>query len=622
VGFISLGCPKNLVDSEVMMGLLDHAGARLTNHPEDAEILVVNTCSFIDTAKQESVDTILEMARHKTSGRARKLIVAGCLVERYRDEIMKSIPEVDAVVGTGELESILEAAGLARPAAASISPFNILTTTQAAVMHPGKESQAGTHKHGHAESARTKGTGFSPYIAPTKEGGALAPASVKGTGFSPYIDPAKEEGALAPASVKGTGFSPYIDPAKEEGALAPASVKGTGFSPYIDPAKEEGALAPASVKGTGFSPYIDPAKEEGALAPEVNSRPEGDLRESQGRFKRDDWQGATHLLPTYLYDESTPRFLTTPKSSAYIKIAEGCDHPCTFCVIPNLRGKFRSRRFESVVAEARILVARGVQEITLIGQDTTCYGEDLGIKDGLATLLDALAKIEGVRWLRFLYAYPNRITGKLLDTIAKHDNICKYLDVPLQHASPSVLKTMKRGAGADIFLRTLDKVRAAVPGIALRTSFIVGFPGESQEDIAILEDFVKEAKFDWLGVFSYSDEEGSGAFSLDAKIPKRTIESRKRRLMKLQQSISKQAKQQWVGRELVVLAEGESEETPLLWEGRTQFHAPEIDGKVYINDFAELGPDVTELQPGRFYKAEITEAHEYDVVARILSGPL
>jgi ribosomal protein S12 methylthiotransferase len=505
VGFISLGCPKNLVDSEVMMGLLDRAGARLTAHPEEAEILVVNTCSFIDTAKQESVDTILEMARFKSSGSARKLIVAGCLVERYRDEIQKSIPEVDAVVGTGELESILEAAGLTMPAAApaSISLFNILVANGHAEVRPGLESRAATHK------------------------------------------------------------------------------------------------------------------------PETTSfRAEGNLREQQGRFRRNDWQGATHLLPTYLYDESTPRFLTTPKSSAYIKIAEGCDHPCTFCVIPNLRGKFRSRRFESVVAEAQQLVARGVQEITLIGQDTTCYGEDLGLKDGLATLLDSLARIEGLRWLRFLYAYPNRITGKLLDTIARHDNICKYLDVPLQHASPAVLKTMKRGAGADIFLKTLEKVRAAVPGIALRTSFIVGFPGETADDTLILEDFIKEARFDWLGVFSYSDEEGSGAFSLDTKVPRRTIESRKRRLMKLQQSISKRAKQQWIGRELVVLAEGESEETPLLWEGRTQFHAPEIDGKVYINDFAGLGENVTTLEPGRFYKAEIIEAHEYDVVARVLSGPV
>ena len=526
VGFISLGCPKNLVDSEVMMGLLDRAGARLTANVEQADILVVNTCSFIDTAKQESVDTILEMARHKTSGSAKKLIVAGCLVERYRDEIMKNIPEVDAVVGTGELEAILAAAGLSSPApAASISPFTILTGAQAAVTHPGKESQSGTHKS-------------------------------------------------------------------------------------------------ASAKGTGFSPYIDLAENEGALAPEVKFRPEGDLREQQGRFRRDDWQGAAHLLPTYLYDETTPRFLTTPKSSAYIKIAEGCDHPCTFCVIPNLRGKFRSRRFESVVAEAQSLVARGVQEITLIGQDTTCYGEDLGLKDGLSDLLDAIARIDGVRWLRFLYAYPNRITGKLLETIARHDNICKYLDVPLQHASPAVLKTMKRGAGADIFLKTLEKVRKAIPGIALRTSFIVGFPGETLRDVEILEQFIAEAKFDWLGVFSYSDEEGSGAFSFNEKIPKRTIEARKRRLMKLQQSISKRAKQQWVGRELVVLAEGESEETPLLWEGRTQFHAPEIDGKVYINDFADLGADVTALEPGRFYKAEITEAHDYDVVARIVSGPL
>ena len=495
MGFVSLGCPKNLVDSEVMMGLLDRAGARLTAHPEEADILVVNTCSFIDTAKQESIDTILEMARHKTEGRARKLIVAGCLVERYRDEIRKSIPEVDAVVGTGELESILEAAGLA-PVAAAPSLFSILTSSQSAAVRAGQESQAGTHKHG--------------------------------------------------------------------------------------------------------------------------ARPEGDHREQQGRFSRDDWQGATHLLPTYLYDETTPRFLTTPRSSAYIKIAEGCDHPCTFCVIPNLRGKFRSRRFESVVAEARQLVARGVSEITLIGQDTTCYGEDLGLKDGLATLLDALAAIEGLRWLRFLYAYPNRVTGRLLDTIARRDNICKYLDLPLQHASPDVLKRMKRGAGADIFLKTLEKVRAAVPGIALRTSFIVGFPGESLRDFELLEEFIGEARFDWLGVFTYSDEEGSSAFSLDAKIPKRTIESRKRRLMKLQQAISKKAKQQWIGRELVLLAEGESEETPLLWEGRTQFHAPEIDGKVYINDFGELEA----LKAGRFYRAEITEAHEYDVVARVVSGPL
>ncbi|HEY1255336.1 MAG TPA: 30S ribosomal protein S12 methylthiotransferase RimO [Terracidiphilus sp.] len=494
VGFISLGCPKNLVDSEVMMGLLDRAGARLTARPDEAQILVVNTCSFIDTAKQESIDTILEMARHKTSGSAKKLIVAGCLVERYRDEILKSIPEVDAVVGTGELEAILEAAGLATTSDAP-SPFNILSG--AAETRPGQESRSGTHRH-------------------------------------------------------------------------------------------------------------------------ASSRPEGDQRELQGRFRRDDWQGAAHYLPTYLYNENTPRLLTTPKSSAYIKIAEGCDHPCSFCVIPNLRGKFRSRRFESVIAEAQQLVARGVQEITLIGQDTTCYGEDLGIKDGLAQLLDTLAQIAGVRWLRFLYAYPNRITSRLLDTIARHDNICKYLDLPLQHASPAVLKRMKRGGSPEIFLKTLEKVRATIPGVALRTSFIVGFPGESVPDFDLLSDFIRHANFDWLGVFNYSDEEGSGAYALDAKLSKRTIEARKRKLMKLQQGISKRAKQQWVGRELLILAEGESEETPLLWEGRSQFHAPEIDGKLYINDFGELPA----LQEGRFYRAQITEAHDYDVIARVLSGPL
>jgi len=500
VGFVSLGCPKNLVDSEVMMGLLDHAGAQITSDPETADVLVVNTCSFIDSAKQESVDTILEMARHKashgTGGTAQKLIVAGCLVERYRDEIRKNIPEVDAVVGTGELENILAAAGVRpRPKTQEASPFTILTTVVATGIHP--------------------------------------------------------------------------------------------------TAAEPTAAAPAVIA----------------------SRSEGDLRESQGRFSRHEWDGAQPALPQYLYDEHTPRLRATPGSSAYIKIAEGCDHPCSFCVIPNLRGKFRSRRFESVIAEARQLVAQGVQEITLIGQDTTCYGEDFGLKDGLAQLLDRLAQVDGVRWLRFLYAYPNKITGRLLDTIARHDNICKYLDVPLQHASGDVLKRMKRGANADIFLKTIEKVRAAVPGIALRTSFIVGFPGETEQDFEDLTQFVREAKFDWMGAFGYSDEDGSKSFHLDEKVPQKLIESRKRTLMRIQKSISKKAKQKWVGRQFDLLVENESEETPLLWEGRTQFHAPEIDGKVYINDF---GP-FEQLTLGGFYRCEVTEAHEYDVVARVLS---
>ena len=304
VGFVSLGCPKNLVDSEVMMGFLARAGAELCPRAEDADVIVVNTCSFIESAQQESVNTILEMAAHKTSGRATKLVVAGCLVERFRDEIRKRIPEVDAVVGTGELQNILAAAGIAPAPVPSYSPFVVLP-----------------------------------------------------------------------------------------------------------------------------------------------SRAEGDARAAQGRFSRGQWDGAIADLPNYLYDDETPRILATPKSTAYIKIAEGCDHPCTFCIIPQLRGQFRSRRFESVIAEAERLARSGVREITLIGQDTTCYGEDFGLKDGLALLLGKLAEIEDLRWVRFLYAYPNKITGKLLETIGSSEKICSYMDVPLQHASAPVLKRMKRGGG-------------------------------------------------------------------------------------------------------------------------------------------------------------------------------
>ena len=466
------------------MGYLDRAGAEITTRPELADILVVNTCSFIDKAKQESVDTILEMAQHKVQGKARRLVVAGCLVERYRDEIRKNIPEVDAVVGTGELEQILAAAGLEAPSAALPAEpqlFNILSAS-------------------------------TPHAAPA-------------------------------------------------------------------------------------------------------SRPEGDLRESQGRFAREEWQGSRPALPQYLYDHATPRLLSTGKASAYIKIAEGCDHPCSFCVIPNLRGKFRSRRFESVVTEAEQLVANGVREITLVGQDTTCYGEDLGLRDGLAQLLDRLAAIPDLKWLRFLYAYPNKITGRLLETMARHANICKYLDVPLQHASGAVLKSMRRGGNAEIFLKTLEKIRLTVPDVALRTSFITGFPGETDADFAILTSFVQAAKFDWLGVFSYSDEEGSGAFHLGEKVPKKTIAARRNKLMRLQKSISKQSKAALIGRAFDLLAQGESDETPLLWEGRTEHQAPEIDGKVYINDF---GP-FEHLTPGRFYRCEITGSHDYDLVAKIVS---
>src|SRR5215813_5406358 len=489
VGVVSLGCPKNLVDSEVMMGLLQSGGAQITSQAGEADVIVVNTCSFIDTAKQESVNTILEMAQHKISGKAKKLVVAGCLVERYRDEIQRNIPEVDAVVGTGELEHILAAAG---------------------------------------------------------------------------IEPA-----------------PRQDCAENN-------------SPFV-------ILNSASTTSQ-------------QLKSGVSSRPEGRAREAAGRFSRSEWDGAIADLPNYLYDETTPRVLATPKASAYIKIAEGCDHPCGFCIIPQLRGKFRSRHFESVIAEAERLAANGVREITLIGQDTTCYGEDLGLKDGLPLLLESLAQIEELRWVRFLYAYPNKITGRLLEIIASDEKICSYIDVPLQHASASVLKRMKRGANADIFLKSIEKMRSAIPNLTLRTSFIVGFPGETEKDFDELCQFVEAAQFDWLGVFSYSDEEGSAARRLENKVPPRDIERRRKKLMQLQRRISKRNKAKLVGRQFDVLALGPSEETEWLWEGRTEMHAPEIDGKLFINDFGAHD----EPAAGEFYRCEITEAHDYDLVARLI----
>ncbi|HYL74587.1 MAG TPA: 30S ribosomal protein S12 methylthiotransferase RimO, partial [Bryobacteraceae bacterium] len=390
------------MDTEVMMGQLVERGHQLTPNPQDAEVLVVNTCSFIDPAKQESVDTILEMAEYKKTGNAQRLIVAGCLVERYRDQIREDIPEVDAVIGTNELENIVDLCEGRQPAANPFEPF--------------------------------------------------------------------------------------------------------------------------------------------------------------------------------LYHDLTPRVLSTARHYTYIKIAEGCDHPCSFCVIPQYRGQFRSRRFESVITEATRMFAQGVREINLIGQDTTSYGEDIGIKDGLAQLMARLAQIETSheKWIRFLYCYPNRITQNLLDTIAEHKALVKYIDMPLQHASAAVLKRMKRGSHGDFFLKLLDRIRATIPGVAIRTSMIVGFPGETEADFEILCDFVKAAQFDRLGVFSYSDEETSASFHLDAKVDGRTIHNRKQKLMALQRRISQARNRRMIGQEVDVLVEGPSEETDLLWQARMSTQAPEI----------------------------------------------
>jgi ribosomal protein S12 methylthiotransferase len=469
VGFVSLGCPKNLVDSEVMMGMLVQGGAELVLRAEDADVIVVNTCSFIESAQQESVNTILEMTRLK-EGSSKRVVVAGCLVERFRDEIRKNIPDVDAVVGTGELENILSAAGIAQPGTKD-SPFRILTT-----------------------------------------------------------------------------------------------------------------------------------------------RPEGDARAAAGRFSRESWDGAISDLPNYLYDENTPRILATGRATAYIKIAEGCDHPCGFCIIPQLRGQFRSRRFESVVAEAERLALSGVREITLIGQDTTCYGEDLGLKDGLALLLEKLANIQDIRWVRFLYAYPNKITTRLIETIAAHDKICSYIDVPLQHASAATLKRMKRGGSAEIFLRTIEKARRTIPGVTLRTSFIVGFPGETEKEFEELCEFVRAAEFDWMGTFAYSDQEGAAAHDLEGKLSLKEIERRRKHLMQIQKGISRRKKKALRGKQFDILLEGASEESDLLLEARSEMHAPEIDGKLYITEV----PDNLVPMAGQFYRAEITETHDYDVVARLI----
>ncbi len=440
IGFVSLGCPKNLVDSEVMMGQLVARGHELTPHPDQADVLVVNTCSFIDPAKKESVDAILEMAEYKKTGRARKLIVAGCLVERYRGDLRKELPEVDAIVGTNEIESIV--------------------------------------------------------------------------------------------------------------ALC------------------EGAEAPANP------------------------------------------------LQPYLYHDLTPRVLATPRHFAYLKIAEGCDHPCSFCVIPQYRGRFRSRRFESVVAEAARLFGQGVREINLIGQDTTCYGEDLGLPGGLAHLLDRLAALETARerWIRFLYAYPNKITQGLLDVMAARPALVKYIDMPLQHASARILKRMKRGGSGDIFLKLIERIRRTIPEVAIRTSFITGFPGETDEDFGEMLQFVEAARFDNLGVFTYSDEDSSASYKLDGKVNGRVSQARKRRLMAIQRKIARARNRTLVGREVSVLVEGLSKETDLLWQGRMPTQAPEIDGQTLINDYEGAQPRAGEIR-----RLRITAAHDYDVVGTLLA---
>jgi ribosomal protein S12 methylthiotransferase len=442
VGFVSLGCPKNLVDSEVMLGTLSRHGYSITPQKEEADVIVVNTCGFIDSAKKESIDTILEMAALKAQGNCKKLVVAGCLAERYRSEIQKEIPEIDFIFGPDELGRVLEAVQL--DASANVPDVSI------DALYSSKE------------------------------------------------------------------------------------------------------------------------------------------------------------VPTI------PRILTTPSYMAYLKISEGCDHVCTFCAIPGFRGRFRSRTVADLVAESRRLAEQGVRELVIVSQDTMAYGKDLGLPDGITTLLRQLVKIDGLKWVRFLYCYPNMVSDELVRLVAEEERLCKYFDIPYQHASRSVLDRMKRGGNRDIYERQIEGIRKQMPDLGLRTSFIMGFPGETENDFNEVLSFMKNVQFDNVGVFLYSDEEGTGAFDLDQKVPRSTATRRRNRLMKEQAKISAKRLQGMVGRNVEILLEGPSDESELLLQGRMETQAPDIDGHVLINDTSDR-----QVAVGEFYTVEITESLEYDLIGKI-----
>jgi len=317
---------------------------------------------------------------------------------------------------------------------------------------------------------------------------------------------------------------------------------------------------------------------------------------------------------TYLYDESTPRVLATPSHYAFIKIAEGCDRPCAFCFIPQMRGHFRSRRFGSIVAEAHQLAEEGVKELILVAQDSSRYGEDLDKQDALAHLLRELSHTAGIEWVRVMYTYPTHISDGFLDVLAEEPKAVKYLDMPLQHASQNVLKLMKRGGNRASLERLIERVRARVPGIAVRTTFITGFPGETEGDFNELMTFVRNVEFDRVGVFTYSDEEGTPAFELPNKVDPKIAKKRRDRLMKEQSKIAKRKHRAMIGQTVRVIFEGESSETDLLWQGRMETQAPDIDGCVLIND----APEDFVPEPGQMLDVLIEEAHEYDLIGRII----
>jgi ribosomal protein S12 methylthiotransferase len=465
IGMISLGCPKNLVDSEVMLGLAQEQGHELTADATQADALVVNTCAFIDSAKQESIDAILEMAELKKSGRCQRLIVTGCMAERYRDELRAEIPEIDALLGTGEVPAIVDALG---------------------------------------------------------------------------------------------------------GAAMPSS---------------RGALIPL-------------LRANGEPVPARTHAPPADL-------------------PTYLYDAATPRLLATPRHYAYLKVAEGCDYACAFCIIPTLRGHYRSRPLDSIVEEAKRLAGRGVKELLLISQDTSFYGVDRGERGQLAALLRALNRVDGLEWIRMLYLYPTTIGDDVLAAMAESERVCRYIDLPLQHASDAVLKRMKRPGTRAGYERLLDRIRQRLPGVTLRTTFNVGFPGETDADVAELQAFIEAIRFDHLGVFTYSHEEGTSAYGLADDVPAAAKRRRRAAVMRLQKRIVARGQREKVGRSVRLLVDGPANEHELVLRGRLEGQAPDIDPLVYLTDC-----DPSSLAPGDFIHAEIVGSRGYDLVARPLSQAL
>jgi ribosomal protein S12 methylthiotransferase len=465
IGFISLGCPKNLVDSEVMLGLAEQAGHEITASPDGADVLVVNTCAFIDRAKQESIDTILEMAELKKQAAGRRLIVTGCLAERYRDELRHEIPEIDAVLGTGEVASIVEVIGRAEARALG-QPSQLLR-------------------------------------------------------------------------------------------------------------------APAS---TGASPLT---------------------------FHRTPIFGID--LPTYIYDADTPRRLATPGHYAYVKIAEGCDYKCAFCIIPKMRGHYRSRTPDSIVREARMLAERGVKELLLISQDTTFYGVDRKERGALARLLRELNTVDGIEWIRLLYLYPTTISDDVIDAMAESSKVCKYIDLPLQHASDTVLHRMKRPGTRRSYEKLLARIRTRMPEVALRTTFIVGFPGETVQDVEELLSFINAVQFDHVGTFTYSHEEGTSAFALSDDVPAATKRRRQQQVMSQQRRLVTARQKARRGQHVRLMVDGQAADHEWVLRGRLEGQAPEIDPHVYLTEC-----DPSAYQAGQFLTVEIVGSKGYDLIAKPL----